>query len=226
MVDWGSHWAQFSVSCDDTTCLSGGSENSESLWVWRPWWSSCLRICEWYSAPFHPESVWSAHIPVSTGGVTIYWMPTIVKRHFMDKNQVPLPKRDRSLFDPHSHLCFPLAGRTRGKTKKLFTNSIKISWNIQGLPVSDEEIVREPVHELWEYQVRRNYTTTIINNSNNSRSSNLDRSHIIWCFLMLSFQHIWFLLTDTISSLSDPRKTLYFPFLLLFIKGKRRKCFC
>ena len=171
------------MSCDDNTCLSGGSENSESSCVWRPWWSSCLRTHKWYNAPFHPESLWPGHIPVSTGHNLLdahhsQW-------HFMDKNQVPSLKETTVYLTSFTSLL-SLAGRTWGIKKHLY-KPCKISWNIRGLPVSDEEMVREQVHELWEYQVRRNYTTTIINNSNNSRSSNLDQSHIIWCFLMLSF---------------------------------------
>lgn len=104
--------------------------------------------------------------------------------HFMDKNQVPSLKETTVYLTSFTSLLSS-AGRTWG-IKKLLYKLCKISWNIQGLPVSDEEMVREQVHEL-RYQVWRNYTTTIINNSNNSRSSNLDRSHIIWCFLMLSF---------------------------------------
>ena len=105
--------------------------------------------------------------------------------HFMDKNQVPSLKETTVYLTSFTSLL-SLAGRTRG-IKKLLYKLYKISWNIQGLPVSDEEMVRGQVHEPWEYQVRRNYTTTIISNSNNSRSSSLDQSHIIWCFLMLSF---------------------------------------
>ena len=137
---------------------------------------------KWYHAPFHPKSIWPGHIPVSTGGVTTYWIRTIGQGRFMDKNQVPLLEETTAYLTSFTSLLF-LAGKTWG-IKRLLYKLWKISWNIQGLSVSDEKTVREQIHELWEHQVLRDYTTTIINNSNNS-SSNLGQSHVTR-FLMLS----------------------------------------
>lgn len=68
--------------------------------------------------------------------------------HFMDKNQVPSLKETTVYLTSFTSLLSS-AGRTWG-IKKLLYKLCKISWNIQGLPVSDEEMVREQVHELWD----------------------------------------------------------------------------